>query len=126
MATEVLALTDDLFFSSKISTTADLCDVPIQIVATQEGLIQKAKEKNTKLIIVDLNGLNTQSLKTIQQLKTTANTSHIPILAYYSHIQTDLQKKSREAGATWIIPRSTFSHLLADILKKKVLSADFD
>ena len=126
MATQVLALTDDLFFSSKISSTANFCSVPIQILATQEALTQNAKKEKPKLIIIDLNGRHTQSLETIRQLKTLAATSEIPILAYYSHVQTDLQKKAHEAGATWIIPRSTFSHLLANILKKKSFSADFE
>jgi len=125
MTTKVLALTDDLFFSSKISSTANFCSVPIQIIATQEALTQTAKKEKPELIIIDLNGRQTQSLKTIRQLKALSDTSEIPILAYYSHVQTDLQNKAHEAGATWIIPRSTFSHLLANILKKKGFSADF-
>ena len=125
MATQVLALTDDLFFSSKISSTANFCSFAIQIVETQEALTQTAKKEKPQLIIIDLNGRHTQSLKTIKQLKGWSDTSEIPILAYYSHIHTDLRKKAHEAGATWIIPRSTFSHLLANILKEKRFNDDF-
>src|SRR2546427_13034578 len=56
MAKEVIALIDDLFFSSKIASTAQSCGVPVQFLKTKDALIEKVKRQSAGLIIVDLNG----------------------------------------------------------------------
>ena len=43
MAKEVVVLVDDLFFSSKIASTAHSCGVPVQFVKTKEALIEDVK-----------------------------------------------------------------------------------
>ncbi len=118
MSKEVLALVDDLFFSSKIVSTARLCGVPTRLSTTREELIQKARSETVKLIIVDLNGRTTQPVQTIKELRASSDLDEIPILAYFSHVQTELQQEARKAGAQWILPRSVFSNRLAKILKE--------
>ena len=117
MPKEVLALVDDLFFSSKIVSTSRLCGVPTQILKTREEIFQRAKPEAVKLIIVDLNGRETQPVQAIQELKASSKLSEIPILAYFSHVQTELHEKAQKAGARWILPRSVFSARLAKILR---------
>ncbi|PYV43396.1 MAG: hypothetical protein DMG06_10815 [Acidobacteria bacterium] len=110
MAKEVVVLVDDLFFSSKIASTAHSCGVPVQFVKTKEALIE--------LIIVDLNGSTTQPLETIEALKSDPELRTMPVLAFLSHVQTELREKALSAGCNTVIPRSAFSHRLAEILSK--------
>lgn len=117
MPDEVLVLADDLFFSSKIASTARLCSVPVRLLKTSRELLQYAEPEKVKLIIIDLNGRTTQPVRAIQELKGSSGRDEIPILAYYSHVQTELAEEARQAGARWILPRSAFSARLAGILK---------
>jgi len=116
MSDEVLILVDDLFFSSKITSTARLCSVPARLLKTPRELLQNADPEKVKLIIVDLNGRTTQPVRAIQELKGSSGGEAIPILAYFSHVQTELAEEARKAGARWILPRSAFSARLASIL----------
>ena len=116
MPDEVLVLVDDLFFSSKIASTARLCSVPARLLKTRGELLQNADPAKVKLVIIDLNGRTTEPVRAIQELKGLPGRNDIPILAFYSHVQTELGEEAREAGARWILPRSAFSARLARLL----------
>jgi DNA-binding NarL/FixJ family response regulator len=116
MPDEVLVLADDLFFSSKIASTARLCSVTARLLKTPRELLQNADPKRVKLIIIDLNGRMTEPVRAIEELKGSSAGGAIPILAFFSHVQTELAEAARKAGASWILPRSAFSARLAGIL----------
>ena len=116
MPDEVLVLVDDLFFSSKIASTARLCAVPARLLKTPRELLRNADPEKVKLIVIDLNGRTTEPVRAIRELKDSSGRDDIPILAYYSHVQTGLAEEARQAGARWILPRSAFSARLAGIL----------
>ena len=116
MPDEVLVLADDLFFSSKIASTARLCSVPARILKTPRELLQYADPEKAKLIIIDLNGRTTEPVRAIQELKGSSGPDAIPVLAYFSHVQTELAEEARKAGADRVLPRSAFSARLAGIL----------
>jgi hypothetical protein len=40
----------------------------------------------------------------------------LPLIAFLSHVQTDLAQQARAAGCTQVMPRSQFTHDLATIL----------
>ena len=118
MPDEVLVLADDLFFSSKIASTARLCSVPARLLKTPRELLRNADPKRVKLVIIDLNGRTTEPVRAIEELKGSSGEDAIPILAFFSHVQTELAKEARKAGARWILPRSAFSARLAGILSE--------
>ena len=116
MPEEVLVLADDLFFSSKIASTARLCSVPARLFQTHRELLQNADPTRVKLIIIDLNGRATEPVRAIQELKGSSGPDAIPVLAFFSHVQTELAEEARKAGADRVLPRSAFSARLAGIL----------
>ena len=116
MAKNILALVDDLFFAAKISATAQTCGIPIEIVKTKETLMEKARGASAGLIIVDLNGRTTQPIETIEAVKSDPELRSRPILAFLSHVQTELKERAIAAGSDTVIPRSLFSQRLAEIL----------
>jgi CheY-like chemotaxis protein len=117
MPKKVLALIDDLFFSTKISSTAQSCNIPIELVKTKDTLLEKLDRETPGLIIVDLNGSSTQPLETIRALKADPRYTSAPVLAYFSHVQTELKEKAFSAGCDSVLPRSAFSQNLAQILR---------
>jgi hypothetical protein len=40
----------------------------------------------------------------------------VPLLGFFSHVQTELQQRAKEAGFDRVMPRSAFSKNLAEIL----------
>jgi DNA-binding NarL/FixJ family response regulator len=105
---------DDLFFQMKIAETAKHVGVEFKVASTAEGLTGLL-EPPTKLVIVDLNARN-QPLATLQQV--CATHKELRVVAFLSHLQTDLAAQARAAGCAEVMPRSQFTQNLAAILEK--------
>jgi DNA-binding NarL/FixJ family response regulator len=105
---------DDLFFQMKIAETAKHVGVEFKVASTVEGLAGLLTTP-TKLVIVDLNARN-QPLATLQQI--CATHKELRVVAFLSHVQTELAAQARAAGCTEVMPRSQFTQNLAAILEK--------
>jgi DNA-binding NarL/FixJ family response regulator len=104
---------DDLFFQMKVAETAKQLGVEFKVAATREGL-RALLDPPTKLVIVDLNARN-QPVATIEEIRATHK--ELRVLAFLSHVQTELAAQARAAGCSEVMPRSTFTQNLAAILQ---------
>lgn len=116
MSRVVLCLVDDLFFTSKIAATASICDVSLTFSEDQEGLLRNAHELKPSLILIDLSKDTLNPFKAIQSLKADEELRTIPIIGFYSHVQTELREEALKMGCDNVVPRSFFSQHLAMIL----------
>lgn len=116
MSRVVLGLVDDLFFTAKIAATASICAVPVTFAKDQEDLLKTARELIPSLILIDLSKETLDPLKAIQALKADTELQAIPVMGFYSHVQTELKEKAIQAGCNTVVPRSFFSQNLARIL----------
>jgi CheY-like chemotaxis protein len=108
----VVALIDDLFFQMKVAETAKHLGVEFKVAANGEALAGML-EPPTKLVIVDLNAKG-EPVATIARLRATQK--ELPIVAFLSHVQTELAAQAKAAGSTEVLPRSMFTQNLARIL----------
>ena len=108
----VVALMDDLFFQMKLAETAKHLGVEVKVAATAEAL-QGLLEPPPKLLIVDLNS-RSQPIAAIQRLR--ADKNEVRVVAFLSHVQTELAAQARAAGCDEVMPRSVFTQNLAAIL----------
>ncbi len=108
------ALITDLFFVTRVKGTADALGVPLSVTRTVEGLIAAAS--GAGLVIVDLNATGTDPVEAIRAVKALADTP--PVVAYLSHVQTELAQQAREVGADLVLPRSAFTARLPELLQK--------
>jgi DNA-binding NarL/FixJ family response regulator len=111
----VLALVDDLFFQAKIVETARHLAVDLRICTTPDALLAEISKATPKLVVVDLNSRN-QPLEAIQRMLVTA--PNMPLVAFLSHVQTELAEQARAAGCREVMPRSKFTNDLATILAR--------
>jgi CheY-like chemotaxis protein len=51
-----------------------------------------------------------------KQLKADEQLRSIPLLGFFSHVQTETQRQAEAAGFDQVMPRSAFSKQLGDIL----------
>lgn len=108
-----VALMDDLFFQMKVAETAKQLGVEFKVATTGEALLTML-DPPTKLVIIDLNA-HGSPVATIEHLRATQK--GLRVVAFLSHVQTELAAMARAAGCTDILPRSLFTRNLAAILE---------
>lgn len=116
MTRNILAGVDDMFFAAKIRATAEALSVSIKFHRKLEELVNAAIEETPSLILVDLHNEKFDPIQLARDLKANEGVKNIPLLGFFSHVQTDLQRAALEAGYDQVIPRSVFSRDLAKIL----------
>src|SRR5437016_753931 len=116
MTRTVIAVVDDLFFASKIRGTAEQLGVTVSFPRASDALIEAALRDQPALIICDLHATRIDPIELAKQLKADERLSSIPLLGFFSHVQTELQRQALAAGFDFVIPRSAFTRDLNDIL----------
>jgi len=108
----VVALMDDLFFQMKLAETAKQLGIEVKVAANPDALAALLQPP-TKLVIVDLNARN-QPLQAIERVH--AEQNGVRVVAFLSHVQTELAAQARAAGCKEVLPRSSFTQHLPAIL----------
>lgn len=112
---QILALVDDIFFQAKMLETAKHSGVEMKPFSSGEALIAEVDQVAPKLIVVDLNARQAP-IETIASL--CSRDAQVPVVAFFSHVQTDLAQRARQAGCTEVMPRSKFTKDLAAIFSR--------
>ena len=120
---QILAVVDDLFFVSKLQETARLVGAQLATVRAAAFHLDDLRRQKPALIIFDLNTTSGNAADLIRQLKSDAELKEIPVLAFFSHVQVELQRAAQEAGCDQILPRSQFTATLPQLLRQFVPGA---
>jgi two-component system, OmpR family, sensor histidine kinase TorS len=114
----ILAVLDDLMFTSKIRTTASQLGVTVTFARSAESALAEMRKAAPALVILDLNNPRTQPLAIVGAMKADASLASIPTLGYASHVQTDVIEAARAAGVQDVLARSAFTQHLPAILQR--------
>ena len=114
----ILALVDDLMFSSKIRATAKPLDVTVVFARSKEGALAEMAKARPALVILDINATRIDPLAIVSAMKADPTLADIPSVGFVSHVQTDLIDAARRAGVTEVLPRSAFAMNLPEILAR--------
>ena len=120
MTRNIIAAVSDMLFASKIRTTAEALGVNIKFHRRLEDLVEAAGKQRTDLILVDLHNEKIDPVEFARTLKANETLKAIPLLGFFSHVETDLQRQALEAGYDQVIPRSVFARDLALILGDEI------
>jgi len=122
---DAVALIDDIFFLAKVQETAKHTGITLETASTGEQLVKAAAASPEALVLVDLNArqgamdaverICAAGGASINAAKTTGNRRRV--IAFLSHVQTDLAERARAAGCAEVMPRSKFTQNLAEILR---------
>jgi CheY-like chemotaxis protein len=115
MHANVIAVISDLFFSTKVESTARAVEVNLRTVASSQGLRKALTSGAARLVLVDMDLAGDDALRAIEAAR--ERESPPRIIAFYSHVRTDLAQRAKEAGADEVLPRSAFSARLPAILQ---------
>jgi CheY-like chemotaxis protein len=114
----VVAVVDDLFFVSKLQETARLVGAQLATVRAAAFHLDDLRQQKPALVIFDLNTTSGNAAELIRQLKNDAELKEIPVMAFFSHVQVELQRAAQEAGCDQILPRSQFTATLPQLLRQ--------
>lgn len=117
MTRHIIAVVDDLFFAAKIRGTAEQAGVKVSFPRKYETLVEDALQEGPGLVIVDLNSQRIDPIEAARKLKADERLRAVPLLGFFSHVQTELQREAQAAGFDQVMPRSIFSRNLLAILK---------
>ena|SRR5579863_8711090 len=113
---DAIALIDDLFFLAKVRETAKHTGVALETASTGEQLVKAAAGSPAALLLVDLNARQ-GALDAVEQLCAPGGGNPRRVIAFLSHVQTELAERARAAGCQDVMPRSKFTQNLAEILR---------
>ena len=116
MERNIIAVVDDLFFASKIRGTAEELGITARFARRIDATVEAARRDRPSLIICDLHSQKVDPMELARQLKADEQLRSIPLLGFFSHVQTELQQQAEAVGFDQVMPRSAFSKYLGDIL----------
>ena len=105
----------DLFFTSKITGTAQQLGYRMQMITSMSDLIARVQQSGCKGVLLDLNnpGLDLTTL-----FDSLAADRRPKIFAYGPHVQTAKFEAARDMGCDDVIPHSRLSSELPRILEQ--------
>jgi len=115
----IVAVVEDLMFSSKIKTAANQLGVALVFARSPEGALAQMRKTPTSLVIFDLNSARTNPLGIVAQMKQDPALATIPTVGYASHVQVEMINAAREAGVGEVLARSAFTAQLGEILTRQ-------
>ena len=110
-----LLICADLFFSSKVTGTADALGLKVDVIENAKQLLAKLAESPCRCVILDLSmpGLNPAEV-----MSALPNENRPAVIAFGSHVMTARLQEARDAGCDEEMPKSQFSGSLPEILKR--------
>jgi len=115
----ILAVLDDLMFSSKIKTAANHLGVDLRFSRSVDGALETMRKNETTMVIFDLNNERIGPLAIVVAMKQDPALASIPTVGYASHVQTDVIDAARQAGVGEVLARSAFVQQLGEILSRQ-------
>jgi PleD family two-component response regulator len=114
----ILAVLDDLMFTSKIKTAAGQLGVAVSFARSADAARVAMTSTPPSLVILDLNNARVDPLGLVASMKANPALAAIPTVGFVSHVQTDLIQAARAAGVGEVLARSAFTQQLGEILKR--------
>src|SRR5476651_1754366 len=114
----ILAVLDDLMFSSKIKTAANQLGVDLRFSRSVDGALETMRKNPTTMVIFDLNNERIGPLAIVAAMKADPALASIPTVGFASHVHVDVINAARQAGVGEVLARSAFVQQLADILQR--------
>ena len=115
----ILAVLDDLMFTSKIKTAATQLGVAVTFARSKDAALAAMRTGAPTLIILDLNNPRVDPLGIVAAMQQEPALASIRTLGYASLVQTDVIDAARKAGVGEVLARSAFSTQLGEILTRQ-------
>ncbi len=113
----VLLLVPDLFFLSKVASTARDLGVRTVSLLPGEDAAAATRLHGARALIVDLGLEGADPIAAAASLRADPETASVRIVGFFSHVETSLRDRALAAGFDLVLPRSRFSADLPFLLR---------
>ena len=110
-----LLISGDLFFSSKITGTAEQLGLRVDVEGNAEQACQRAAASHYRCLLLDLAMPN---LAVANVMASLPGENRPRVIAFGSHVNTVRLEEARAAGCDEVMARSRFSQTLPELLKQ--------
>ncbi len=110
-----VVITQDLFFGSKITGTADQLGLDVRLAGSVDAGLSQASQETTRLLLLDL---AMPGLSVADVLASLPQEHRPTVVAFGAHVNTVRLDEAREAGCDEVLPRSRFVATLPQILTR--------
>lgn len=115
---DILFLTTDLVFSSRVTGAAARLSVPVQTARSSETLLEMANASDgPAIVILDLNMSIVDPAQLVPALRTAVHPPQA-IIAYGPHVQEERLAAAVAAGCDEVLTRGQFNAQMDDVLRK--------
>ena len=109
-----IAIVSDMIFATRIAGTAEKVGAKCQIVSNPSALQDALESDEPRTVLVDMSCDGIAPAEAIRTVK--SRFPNTRVVAFYSHVQTELGNQARTAGADDVWPRSAFVQRLPQVL----------
>jgi CheY-like chemotaxis protein len=117
MSRVVIAAVDDMFFASKIRAVAESLGVRVHFARSAAEAITAARGEAPSLVLADLHSQRCEPFSLAEQFKADEALRRVPLVGFFSHVQTELKQRAEQSGYDRVLPRSAFTKNLPEILE---------
>lgn len=103
----ILLIDDDLFFPARVATRLEPHGVTVRVA--DEGKLAQVLADPPHCVVVNFGATPERRALFVRQLKQDPRTRGIPVLAFAGHLETELHRRAREAGADKVVANSALS-----------------
>jgi CheY-like chemotaxis protein len=117
MKRRVLAAVDDIFFAAKIRGAAESLGLEYGSARDAAGAVESARSNLPAVVVADLHATRCDPFALAESFKRDPALAHVPLVGFFSHVQTELKERALRAGFDRVLPRSAFVQQLPQILR---------
>jgi hypothetical protein len=108
----VLVAVRDLLFRSKIQASADRLGVSLRLAPRGAPLSEAARELGSGLALVDLGEPGV-----VDEIRRVKRSGDVRVIGFLGHLEVELARAAREAGADEVLSRGQLAQRLDDLLR---------
>ena len=112
----VLAVVDDLLFSSKIRSVAGATAQSVVFVRTRGAVLGAMREHHPSVVLFDLDRDVLDPIGLIREIRSSPEFARARLVGFASHVHVDRLKAAQEAGCDRTLARSGFVAALPGLL----------
>jgi DNA-binding response OmpR family regulator len=125
VTTTIIALEKDLFFAVKIRDTLRHYDMDTTIARTLTSFEQEIGSRDSSMPALAIINIATKGVDWEAAIQA-ARASHLPVLAFGSHMDLDARARALQAGAQKVVANSKFARDMPGLVQRALDTSDHD
>ena len=109
-----LAIVTDMIFATRITGTAEKVGAKCKVVNDPNAFQDALASGKPRTVLVDMNCDGISPEEAVRTVKSQCPNARV--VAFFSHVQTELREQAMAAGADDVWPRSAFVQRLPELL----------